>query len=62
MLESHCVYIKNINVTNINDAKKACNSIGKYNNEKSKNNKMMWTFPLLMETTFGALVKRFNLL
>ena len=40
MLESHCVYINNINCYQHN-AKKACNSVGKYNNKKSNNNKMM---------------------
>ena len=34
----------------------------KYNNEKSKNNKMLHKFPLLMETTFWALAKCLNLL
>ena len=42
--------------------KKACNSIGKYNNEKSKNNKIVQTFPHLMEATFWALAKCLNLL
>ena len=60
MLESHCVYINNINCYQHN-TKKAWNSTGKYN-KKSNNNKMMWTFPLLMETTFWALVQCFNLL
>ena len=36
--------------------------IGQYNNEESKNNKMVRTFPHLMKTTFWALEKCLNLL
>ena len=39
-------------ITNKNNEKRACNSIGKYNNEKSKNIKMVQTSQLLMESTF----------
>ena len=44
-------------VTAINNAKKSSNSISKYNNEKSKNNKMVRIFPNLMETTFWNLME-----
>ena len=43
MLESHWVYINNIIATNKNNGKRACNSIGRCNNEESKNNKMVLT-------------------
>ena len=41
---------------------KQCNNIGKYNNEKSKNNKMVKTFQNLTKATFWALTKCLNLL
>ena len=47
---------------NIDNAKTACNSIGKYKNEKSKNNKRVRTFSHLMKTTFRALAKYLNML
>ena len=60
-IESHQVYISNINCYQYN-GKRTSNIIDKYNTEKMKNNKMVSTFLLLMETTFQAFVKWLNLL